>query len=168
MLEKNIIKTYLVNDSLEGYDGILNIRIMDFTGNIIYKDSKELYIEENYSEIKNELDISNLDIDKQNVVVATSFGNNQSYFYLVKPKDLKLQKGEIQFKEVTKIEEGFLIELFSEVLQKDVFISANTDGHFSDNYFDLLPNQPKVITFETFVQELPVLKTKSLNNFIRD
>ena len=167
-IEKNIIKTYLVNDSLEGYDGILNIRILDFTGNIIYEDSKELYIEENSSEIKNELDISNLEIDKQNVVIATSFGNNQSYFYLVKPKDLKLQKGEIQFKEVTKIEEGFLIELFSEVLQKDVFISANTDGHFSDNYFDLLPNQPKVITFETFVQELPVLKTKSLNNFIRD
>ncbi|MFK8060514.1 MAG: glycoside hydrolase family 2 protein [Polaribacter sp.] len=102
-------------------------------------------------------------IDRKNTFLIAEFNNATSYFYFTKPKDLNLPKGEIE-KEITKTKDGFKISLKSEVLQKDVFLFSNEKGHFSDNYFDLLPNETKVIKFKTDSKSLNDLEIKTLNN----
>ena len=70
---------------------------------------------------------------------------------------------------MTKTTHGFSIELSSETHQKDVFLYSDFTGHFSDNFFDLLPNETKTIEFitnETSVSNEDI-KIKSFNNFIR-
>ena len=69
-------------------------------------------------------------------------------------------------KTITKTENGFQIVLTSSTLQKDVFLFCNNKGHFSDNYFDLLPNEIKTIHFETEGKSLDDLKIKTLNGLL--
>jgi len=48
-------------------------------------------------------------------------------------------------------------------LQKDVFLYSKQEGYFSDNYFDLIPNQEKIIFFNSNKNEKVDFKIKSLN-----
>ncbi|SDS15000.1 beta-mannosidase [Polaribacter sp. KT25b] len=158
--EKNKVKTYIINDSFDTIRGNLKIKVIDFYGNEIKSDSIEIKALENSSKEFYRFSIKN--IDKKTTVLVTEFNNQKSNFYFVKPKELLLPKGEIN-KEIIKTENGFLITLKSSVLQKDVFLFTNKKGHFSDNYFDLLPNETKTIYFETSTNSLNDLKLKSLN-----
>jgi hypothetical protein len=45
-------------------------------------------------------------------------------------------------------DEELLLTLESDVLAKDVYLSLD-GGHFSDNFFDLLPGRPKTVSVET-------------------
>ena len=74
-----------------------------------------------------------------------------------------MPKGEIQ-QIITKVDNGFSITLKSNVLQKDVFLFTTQKGHFSDNFFDLLPNETRIIEFKTDAKTLEDLKLKTLNN----
>ena len=80
-------------------------------------------------------------------------------------KNLKLLKGEIQ-QTITKVESGFLVTLKSAVLQKDVFLYTKHKGHFSTNFFELLPNETKTIFFKTKTTVLDDLQFKTLNKLI--
>ena len=60
------------------------------------------------------------------------------------------------FKEITPKEGGFLIKLKCSVLCKSVVVTCNVTasragqaGWFNENYFDVLPNQEKVIFYKT-------------------
>ena len=76
-------------------------------------------------------------------------------YFFAKPKDLKLQKPNIQIKIINEV----TIEISSDVLAKDVFLSSENDTFFEDNYFDLLPNEKRIIKFSKPVQNI---KVKSL------
>ena len=80
----------------------------------------------------------------------------------MKPKKLNLPKGEIQ-QRIIKTKTGFKITLKSSILHKDVFLFTDEKGHFSDNLFDLLPNETKVIKFKTDSKSLSDLEIKTLN-----
>ncbi len=67
----------------------------------------------------------------------------------VPDKDLKLQKATVQ-KEVTKTADGLTIRLLSPVFCRSVMVDIENEREpFSDNYFDLLPGEEKVITLKT-------------------
>ncbi len=66
----------------------------------------------------------------------------------------------------TNGENAFCITLTSKTLQKSLFLSADVKGKWSDNYFDLLPNQPKTIYFYTNGKTPPKLQFKTLNQLI--
>ena len=68
---------------------------------------------------------------------------------------------------ITKTKDGFDIELQSETLQKDVFLLTKAKGHFSDNFFDMLPNEKIIIHFKTETESLEDLELKTFNTFIR-
>ena len=82
----------------------------------------------------------------------------------MKPKKLELPLKAIQ-KDVVKTDEGFIITLSSKTFQKDVFLFCNETGHFSDNYFNLLPHERKQVVFKTKATELVDLQIISLNDF---
>jgi len=75
----------------------------------------------------------------------------------IKPKDLKLTKPEI----IVDVK-GNSITLKSKTFAKYVYVDIQGfTGRFSDNYFDLEPNQEKTITFDQNNLK-PVVKIKSL------
>jgi beta-mannosidase len=85
----------------------------------------------------------------------------QTLHYFVTPKELNFPVPDIQTT-VTPTPGGALIKLHSYVLAKGVMLEfENTPGHFSDNYFDLLPGEEKVVVFKG------VLKTEEASKLLR-
>ncbi len=75
----------------------------------------------------------------------------QSTHFFVKPKDLKLAKPDLKIRKISSTE----IEISTDVLAKDVYLIGNT--HFSDNFFDLLPNTLKRITLSKPLDKVEVM-----------
>ncbi len=165
-VENNILKTWVVNDKLDEITGQLTLKLMNFSGEIIWSNEEQISVEPLSSEVKFQLDLKNLDFNKGETVLVSTFNDESSLFYFVKPKDLKIQQAEIQQK-ITKTNHGFAVELLSSTLQKEVFLSSGSKGHFSDNFFDLLPNQIKIVQFHTEAQTFDDLQIKTFNTFIR-
>lgn len=165
-VENNVLETWIVNDDLISRKGTLSLQMVNFDGNIIWENSKAIEVEFNSSGIKHSLDLNTIQFNKNETVLVSKFNNEKSYFYFVKPKDLKLKQAEIQ-QTISKTKDGFKIELSSKTLQKDVFFFTKAKGHFSDNFFDLLPNESKTIEFVTQNKEPVNFNIKCINNFIR-
>ncbi len=164
-LEGDYLKTFVVNDDFKNHSGSLSVKIIDFEGNLLWKDQKEITVIKNSSEEHFNVHLKSLKLDYATVVVITAFNKETSYFYLAKPKDLALQKSGL-FQKISKTNDGFIIELSGTTLQKDVFLYTDTKGFFSDNFFDMLPNEIKTIEFKTNAETLDDLKIKTLNEFV--
>ncbi|WP_299335616.1 glycoside hydrolase family 2 protein [uncultured Psychroserpens sp.] len=164
VVENDILKTYVINDTYEGIANTMYIDIIDFNGNSIWSDVKMVYAG-TQNNLVYQLNLNPLDFNKEDVVIISRFGDARSLHYLAKPKDLKLKKAPIE-QSITKSDDGFQITLKSVTLQKNVFLYTKEKGHFSDNYFDLTPNETVTITFETAADTLEDLKIKTLNDFV--
>lgn len=75
----------------------------------------------------------------------------ETNYFFAKPKDLKLPKPNIQIKKVSATE----IEISTDVLAKDVYLIG--DAHFSDNFFDLLPETSRRITLSKTLEKIEVM-----------
>jgi beta-mannosidase len=155
------ISTYIINDTFEDISGKLTMKIIDFSGKEIWSNSKEITVKENVSQ--KVATVPNGGIDRKNQVLISEFNGKKSLYFFSKPKELNLPKGEIQ-KEITKTKTGFSIIIKSAVLQKEVFLFTKNKGHFSDNFFDVLPNEAITIEFATEAASLDHLQIKSLNS----
>jgi len=162
-LENNVLKTFVINYNLISVNDTLHLKLIDFSGKVLWSFSKEVTVLENSSALMHELNLEG--IDKKNAVLVSIFHNTTSIYSLVKPKVLTLEQAEIN-QEITKTSSGFKIKLSSSTLQKDVFLFTKEKGHFSDNFFDLLPNESFEIELETDVETLSDFKIKTLNQFI--
>ena len=160
-IENDSVKAFIINDTFETQKGNLKLKVIDFYGKEIWTTSKKIQVLENSSQQYFSFSLDK--IDRKNTVLIAEFNNKKSYFYFAKPKKLNLPKGEIQQK-ITKNKNGFSITLKSDVLQKDVFLFTTKKDLFSDNFFDLLPNKPKTVFFETEAKSLQDIKFKTLNN----
>lgn len=83
--------------------------------------------------------------DEKNNVLA------ESNFYLVYPKDSKLTKPNLLVKNISATE----IEVSTDVLAKDVYLIGDT--HFSDNFFDLMPNTKKRINLSKPLEKIDIM-----------
>jgi beta-mannosidase len=74
--------------------------------------------------------------------------------YFFKPfKELKIAKPNVEYN-ISKTENGFDIDLKTDKLAKNVYLQiADEQGFFSDNYFDLLPNENVSVNLKTSVSE---------------
>jgi beta-mannosidase len=165
VIKENTVKTFVVNDDLNEYHLNLNFELLDFNGNRIWSDIITTIAEANASQLINETNIDNFKFDKTSTVLRISSEDRQWLKYFAKPKDLKLKQAEINTS-ISKTNTGFQIQLSSSTLQKNVFLYTDEKGHFSDNFFDLLPNEVKLIEFETDATTLDDLQLKSMNEFI--
>jgi beta-mannosidase len=160
VIKNNRVKTFVINDTFDIVYGNLKLKIIDFYGKEIWSDAKEIEVLGNSSK---QFYTTSLDkIDKKSSLLVAEFNGKKSNLYFSKPKDLKLPKGVIQ-KNISKTKNGFSITLKSTVLQKDLFLFTNVQGHFSDNFFDLMPNETICINFKTKANFLDDLQIKTLN-----
>ena len=153
--EGGMLKVYLVSDYLENKNVNVTMTLMDFYGNVIWdfekghsmgKNSSELIYSQNFEKIlekhdKNKIFI-HLEILENNEIRA------ENNLFFAKVKDLVLPKSEIQYNTIKK--DGKLgVKIISDVFAKNIFIDYPDDkGNFSDNYFDLLPGEVKIIWFD--------------------
>ncbi len=115
---------------------------MDFEGKLLWNSTSEIQIEANTSKVY--LKIDKKEFEKFNlnkVVLNIKFNETKTNYFFAKPKELLLEKPIIQIK---KIDEQ-TIEVSTNVLAKNIFLSAENELFFSDNYFDLLPNEKRII-----------------------
>jgi beta-mannosidase len=158
--EGNFYKVYIVNDNLSSLQGEINLELIDFNGKKLWKNNVNTMLPENSSTVqfiisKKDFETFNL----KNVVLSATFKSENStansLYYFVKPKDLALTEPIIQLKFI----DNFTLEVTSDVLAKNVFLQTSETVFFSDNYFDVLPNQKVIIKLSKPVKNI---KFKSL------
>ena len=162
-IDLNNLSVFLINDHLTAQMDTLKLTLMDFDGRILWEESKHVTVDSNSSQKVFEMDLSTLKFDPKSSVLIAKFKKETKETYLVKPKDMQLKHAKI-FRTLSKTMDGFKIELRSKVLQKDVFMQAKSKGHFSDNFFDLLPNKTKVIFFKSNSISIDDLSITTLNS----
>jgi beta-mannosidase len=80
-----------------------------------------------------------------------SYNENLKDFKFPKDRDLKNPKISTN---ITKITSGFTIELTTNTLAKNVYLTcSDANGFFNDNYFDMIPGIPKTVTVKTQLQQ---------------
>ena len=166
-LEENEVITYIVNDNLQSHTDTLFQKIIDFKGKELWSWKQSVSAEANSSNKVNLFSLEEMVINPSESMLISSFKGKTSYFYFEKPKDLYLPEIEVYMTSIEKIKGGYNISVSSDFLLKDVFLTSTTKGKFSDNFFDVLPNDKKVIFFETESTEMPEIKVTTLNTVSR-
>lgn len=136
---------YGINDN-DVINGNLELQLIDFEGKLLWKKTISTEMKSNTSSILYRIpktDFSKFNLNKS--ILRVRFTNDDisisSLYYFAKPKNLELLKPEIS---ITKTSETSF-EIKAEHLVKNIYLEAE-NNHFSDNFFDVLPNEIIKIT----------------------
>ena len=156
--EKDSYKIFIVNDNLEAILGNLKIQNTDFKGKLLLEKTLKIEIEPNSSKsyftlLKNDMSQTDLKNSLLNIQFISDGKSISKEFYFVRPKDLALEKPTILIKKL----DDLTVEITSEVLAKNVYLSTTENTHFSDNYFDVLPNKVYKITLSKSSENVNVI-----------
>ena len=170
VVDNDTINTYIISDKLAPLTGDFSLDFIDFNGKKIHNVHQQVLIAPNTSQLIAKTPLNYIKANVNDYVMKSSFSSTSnsssiktfSPFYVAKPKDLKLPQQDVSTK-ITKTDHGFIIKVSATTLQKDVFLYTNTKGHFSDNFFDILPNETISITFITKAAAIDDLGIKTLN-----
>jgi beta-mannosidase len=142
------VLVYIVSDKLAPIKGSLQIKLIDFQGKEHFAESEDIVIKPNTSSVYYYFSKANLkeDISLKNIVLKASFTHKTANFstlhYFNNPKNLSIQKPNIRLKYIGNKQ----IEIITDVLAKNVYLSfENGEIKLNDNYFDLLPNEKKIV-----------------------
>jgi beta-mannosidase len=165
--EDGRLKVYIVSDKLQPLDGWLVMKLVDFPGKMLWEQAVVCRIDANSSRACFEIDIEKLleGKDRGSVVFSAEFRQDEkitaaNLYYFVPPRELRLLDPDIKINIISGDEEweGVMegeFEISSDTLVKNVYFSIyDIDTprplvHFSDNYFDLLPGETRVICFSS-------------------
>jgi beta-mannosidase len=170
VMENGKLKVYIVSDRLQPQEGLLDLKLVDFSGNPLWEKALPCRIPPIASRCCFETDLPELLAGKNKCAlvltaefITESLGYARSHCYFVPPKDLELSDPDIRV-EVDDVPNGFNITLSCESLAKNVYLSTDDfHGFFTDNYFDLLPHSPATVNFVTdkkaanFPQKLKII-----------
>ncbi|RZK23627.1 MAG: glycoside hydrolase family 2 protein [Hymenobacter sp.] len=155
--EGDNVRIYVVSDRVAATPATLQVRLLDFNGKVLYKQTTALQVEPLTSKVY--LDLSKAKLlkghDGKQVALScaleaggTTLSTNTHYFAL--PKEMALPKTNIAATWQQAPDSTYQVTLKSKTLAREVCLSlAQGDGFFGDNYFDLLPGQTKVLTFKS-------------------
>ena len=144
--EDKVIKLYMVNDRLHASAGSLNIQLIDFNGNTLWSDTRNVNIKANMSEViySSAEDVFFKFDSTRTILQADFIASDQTMmsasYLFAKSKNLNLDKPAIKIKHVGRN----AIEISADKFVKDLYLISDSI-HFSDNFFDLLPGRIKKI-----------------------
>ena len=171
IVENDTVKVYAVSDSIQNFIAELKIELIDFSGSKIFEERKNCLLKNDSGVLVFEKAINYFPkFDKQKTFLKTTLSTNNiqlatNLLYFDTLKNLKLETANIRFS-VIKLGKHKVIKLKSSTLCKGVFLYHPFLTDFSDNGFDLLPNEEKIIQIETELTEREIksaLIIKSLN-----
>jgi beta-mannosidase len=154
--EENQYKVYIIHDELTSEKGKLEVRLIDFSGKNLWNTNSEINVEANSSMSYFEIDKKEFEkFNLKEAVLNLKFNEAVSNFYFVKPKDLQLKTPTISIKVLNET----TIQISTNKLAKNVFLSQE-ETSFNENYFDLLPNEKRIITISK-----PAINVKVMSLF---
>lgn len=152
--EGGSVSVYIVSDKVDAEVGQLRLRIMDFNGKVLKETNQTVTVAPLASKVYQQIKMTNLfslvhlDISQLvGVVDLTIEGKEVSsnLVFFVPSKQIHLLSASIS-SELRQSGEGFDVVLRSPVLARSVYLSfGDADVTFSDNYVNLLPNEPLTI-----------------------
>ncbi|MCC6462104.1 MAG: glycoside hydrolase family 2 protein [Saprospiraceae bacterium] len=157
IVEDDILKIYASSDLPADTTLTLQVRTLSFEGQklndvtlaglVVHPDSSRM-IWQGY--LKTMLGKHKPEDAVVEIVLKNADGKNlhRRLFYLTPIRKLALPRTTVNL-QVTQVNDGYQITLQSPKLAKNVCLSTATEGRFSDNYFDLLPDERKTILFKT-------------------
>ncbi len=155
--EKGLVKVFVVNDKQTAFENCqLDLEVFDFYGKKVFGESHKIRdIKGGSSTMEFQSFPQRLSQGMRLTNVYVQFtlkhGDNilaNRTYYLVKPKELNLPEATIS-KKIASYNGGYKITLSSDRLAKNVYLQTDAKGNFTNNFFDLLPNQPIEISFVT-------------------
>ena len=153
VVEDKKLRVFVISDSLNDSWPDLHICLRDFGGQIFFdttmpaftpKNSSACFIETSLEKLLKGKDPRQLVFIAQLTSGKKIFSRNNCFFSPV--KDLLLEKPVIR-KSIQETPEGYLITLSSDRLAKNVYLTSGKQGSFSDNFFDLMPDETRIISF---------------------
>lgn len=149
---ENKVVVHGVSDLLKDTTGELKLMLIDFNGEVIISISEQIVIKKNTSTKIFEIDKQKL-LGKANLkssVLKVEFLSgkksvSENLYYFEKPKNLLLEIPSITSELIVKDNKEFL-KIRTNKLIKSLYVKVkNQEVFLTDNYFDLLPNQEKII-----------------------
>jgi beta-mannosidase len=156
------LKVDVINDKLEPINAELKLKLVDFNGKVVWEKNSQITVpanaNTNFFEVKKSTFLAETgNLADQTVLVCELVENENvisknSLFF--KPfKELKIEKPQVSF-EIAGAAGGFDITLKTDKLAKNVYLQiGDEEGFFSDNYFDLLPEESVTIHLQTELSE---------------
>lgn len=144
---------HLTNETQKQYTGTLKYRLMTLKGEII-EEQNEVIVSEQLSAKKCfELNFKAYRKMKKDLILHAAFMDAKDHVIaeniaaFAQDKDLRLSKGDVKVA-LTENEGLVSVLLESDTVLRFVELKYQ-DQLFSDNYFHLLPHEPKIITFKS-------------------
>lgn len=174
----NAVDIYVVSDKIEPLMGKLQVKLLDFRGNTLLEQTKQVSIPALSSAIYVSLDKRDL-LAKGDprrsfltfnlVIEGKSVSRNIMFFDTA--RSLELPVAPRIEATIGKSGDGYTLTLLSSSLARTVAVSfGDLDVQMSDNYVDLIPGEPVSIRLETtssLAQLKGALKTMSLTEAFR-
>lgn len=171
--EDNAIDCYLINDALEDVKGEWKVEVLNMQGeNRQELSSKTVTAKTNHSQkmcTVKAADVKDVAINDAIVLIQFVVDGKvlaEKVAFFVKPKDLNLSKSDIK-QEVRFYEDHFELKLSSPSFQYGVQIQETSGKQvkYSDNYFNLLPNEMKTVIgyYDVDSQGKPMIKIRSFH-----
>lgn len=173
IVEDDTLQVYIVSDRLKPVKGILDIRVMDLKGNVVYEKKEKVTAPANASRIQFSAPLASVlgGHGTNEVFVNARFtenGNGEvvtNNYFLTRFKNIDFPKAAIRMSSVP-VAGGYDVTVESDVFARGVFLSIDgIDNFFSDNYFDLLPGEPATVHVTTSLDKASFdkqLKSESL------
>jgi beta-mannosidase len=169
--EHNRINVYCISDRMSPLAATLVVKVKTFGGDILFE--REVAADLPPGSSASYMELADRPGFRNAVLVAELWKNGRrlsaDHHYFAEAKDLDLPEPEIEWT-VTRVDNGYRVTLTSALLARNVFLSCDTDGFFSDNFFDLLPGRSTTVVFspaETPSGPAPKISVRSLADIYR-
>ena len=151
--DNGMVNVHVVTDLLAPFTGDLRLTLFDFAGSQLKQLSTKVEAAGNSATVVSSVNEQEwlAGSEASSVLLYAELEQegqlvDSKAFYFVKAKEQNLAKANIRIKEVEG-SGGTAFTLESDVLAKQVWLSAEREGMFTDNFFDLIPGVAKTVEF---------------------
>ena len=154
--ENGNINVFVVSDRLQPAAAQLNLSLLDFEGNKLWSQQKDIEVaplnSKSYLTVPTNILLAGKDakavvLFTEVLVDGKRVSSNEHFFGAY--KNLSLPRPQIKT-DVVPVRGGFKVTLSTDKFARAVYLStSNYPGLFADNYFDLIPGQKVEVQFRT-------------------
>lgn len=151
--EEDKLSFHVVSDALAPIEGTLSWTLYDFSGEALKSGSSSAAVAANAATVVLELSVNELlgGYDPNRTVLVAELRSGETAVekkehFFAYSKFLELSDPAISVREIEG-SNGTKFELTSKRVAKQVWLQADVEGIFTDNFFDLVPGLPRTVEF---------------------